>query len=359
MKKSLLLFLTLIGIINHSFPAYQNVTGGQLLYFLSSPTVMGNAGAYATESEELDALPLNPIVAAGRLYHNVNFSYLQNFDEGANGYSVSYTLPTVIGEFSLIHSGLLTTAYGLDNFFNLQILFSKIISTEFKFAFGLKATYLPMAKESPFGVVANVSLLYESKKALKEKFGFGDLKLGALVKNLGLPNIVTNAAGEEGWLEPIEIRVGAGFNILQLKFQKAGYILGLASDLAFAVYPFNFIANLAVKNNFFFSNKTFESLKINLGTFLTSQSSGDSLGYPDLIPFTFGFTLKINIDETPIGLSYAFVPENINQNLGFIHTFSFSSEFGRRDLNKPKINLGEDLEKDEIIEAEDNLPDSF
>lgn len=353
MKIFLYLITGFLFLCQFSYPNHPNVTGGQLLYLLASPTVIGNGGSYATETRELDALPLNPVIAADRLYQNVNVSYLSGENGEIGGYSLSYTLPTVIGVFSLAHTGFDYGEYNLDQFFNTQILFSKVITTRIKFGFGLNIDYFSQAKEYPLGISLDVSVLYESEKTLESTFGLGGLKIGALVKHLGLPNVVTNANGEEGWLKPTELRAGVGFNMVNLSYSRARHLIGLSADLGVS-YPLNMIGNLALKNRIIFPRGMVNSMQINIGTFIGDDSS---FGYHDLIPFTFGFILKVNIDKTLINLNYAFVPERINNSMGLFQTFSLNLSFGKKDFDKPKINIGKDADEKKVPRG--SLPESF
>ena len=357
MKHLKILCLSLFALYQFLLSDYRNTSGGQLLYFMSSPTVTGSGGGYATETEEMDALPLNPVIAAGNLYQSVNVSYLGTPGGAFNGYSLSYSLPRSIGVFSLTHTGLLTEDYGLGDFFNTQVLFSKVISTQFKFGFGLNIDYLESAREIPLGVSLDVSVLYEAKKTLKKGFGFGDLKVGGLIKHLGAPNIVTNSEGDEGWLRPTEIRVGAGFNLLKANYARTRYTLGLSSDLALAIYPVNFIANLAIKNRWDLPLNILPSVHLNIGTFLPSSSAAaNPLGYPDLFPLTLGTALKINIAKTIVHVNYALMFERIDRSRwGSLHVISLNLEFGKKDFNKPTIRL-DDVDEEELVDPKNKLP---
>ena len=355
----MLLSLSLLGYLN---AGYLNSTGGQLTYFLASPTAIGNGGGFATESQELDALPLNPIIAAAKLYQSINISYLGGFDDNLHGYSLSYSLPTIIGVFSLTHTSLLAKNYPLGDFFNTQIIFSKTISTKIKFGFGLNLDYLARAKANPFGISLDISTLYESKpgEGGAQMFGFRDFKFGLLIKHLGLPNLITNASGsaaQEAWLKPLELRLGIGFNFLKVDNKKLDYKLGMGMDVAIT-YPFNLIFNGSLKNQLLFDNPVFQSLQLNIGFFLNS-STNVSLGYPDLpIPVTVGIVCKINVNKTRINFNYSLMPEAIDGELGTLHAFSLNLQFGQKDTTEPEIDLGT-MSANETIEPSSTLPESF
>ena len=194
-----------ISLVTPAFADYDNITGSQLLHFGVSPSVLGSGGAYLTDTDSLDALPLNPAAAAGRRHYGIHFAYL-GLQDATHGFSLSAVFPTGIGVFGFSATGIDSDRYALDQYLNLQLLFAKQISTKYKFAIDMNFDLSRAAVRFPVNFYSDIVVVYESDKPLSTVFGYGEARYGFAIKNFGLPNIVTNSRGRQVWLKPIQLR---------------------------------------------------------------------------------------------------------------------------------------------------------
>ena len=349
----ILIAVILLGV--RAFADYDNITGSQLLYFGVSPSILGSGGAYLTDTDSLDTLPLNPAAAAGRRHYGLHVAYL-GLEDATHGFSISAVFPTEIGVFGFSITGIDTGRYALDQYLNLQFLFAKQISTKYKFALDINFDLSRAAVRFPVNFYSDIIVVYESDKSLSSVFGYGEARYGFAIKNFGLPNVVTNARGRQVWLKPIQLRGAASFTYLQVRKPTWVYKSRLAFDTGFDLYPFNFLLNGAMKHIFSFSGKRLRSVAFQMGSFLATSN----LGIPRLIPFTFGFEIDVVSKKVGIKTKYALGIENIEGELGTIHALSVEIEIGKRDFENPAIDLREMEGKDTLpVEELDPLPENF
>ncbi len=330
--------------------------GSQILIPGMNPISLAQGGSIVTEDSP-ELVSLSPMSAATILRHNLSVNYLGNFGN-LNGFSAAYSLPTLVGVFSATYTGLLANSDAAGSLHSGSLVFSKEISTRFRFGTALG---VDVGQSSNFsgstavGVHLSLGILYENPGTIAKTIGIGKFRYGLLVRNAGLPPNY-NASN---FLKTPELRGGLSFDWLRFvkkskspdkPFQDA-FLSRLVVETGVAI-PFNFLLSGALKNTIFFNLGPLDSLTLSGGAFLSSSNSTPtSIGVPIIGPFTAGATLHLNFSPTDLFIHYALTPENIlSATSGLYHSFALSIAFGKKDTSKPGIDLG-DFKGDDVIPA--------
>ncbi|MBL8994132.1 MAG: hypothetical protein JNM63_12385 [Spirochaetia bacterium] len=323
--------------------------GSQLLIPGLNPVSLAQAGAFVTEDTP-SLVSLTPMSAATLLRHNASVNYLGNFGT-LNGFSAAYSLPTLAGVFSFAYTGLLANSYAAGSIHNGSLIFSKEISTRFRFGTALG---VDVAQSSNFsgvtavGVHLDLGMLYESPTTIEKTIGLGHLRYGILFRNIGLPPTY-NASN---WLKSPELRAGLSFDWLRFvkksknpeKPVADAFLSRLVLETGLQL-PFNFLLSAALKNTIYLGLGPIESLSISGGYTLGTTN----IGVPNVGPWSAGATLHFDFNPTDLYLNYSLTPENISGATGgFFHGLSISIAFGYKDNSRPVIDLG-DFKGDAVI----------
>lgn len=347
------LWISVLAVSLHADPL---ASGAQILLAGMNPISLGQGGSVVTEDSP-QLVSLSPMSAATILRHNLSVNYLGNLGN-LNGFSAAYSLPTLVGVFSATYTGLLADAYAAGSLHSGSLVFSKEISTRFRFGTALG---VDVGMSSNFsgttavGVHLSLGMLYENPATIEKTIGIGKFRYGLLVRNAGLPPLYNT----NNFLKTPELRGGLSFDWLRFvkksktpdkPFQDA-FLSRLVVESGVAI-PFNFFLSGALKNTMFFNLGPLDSLTLSGGAFLSSSNNtSTSIGVPIMGPFTAGATLHLNFSPTDLYLHYALTPENIySATAGLYHSFSLSIAFGKKDVSKPGIDLG-DFKGDDVIPA--------
>jgi outer membrane protein OmpA-like peptidoglycan-associated protein/flagellar hook assembly protein FlgD len=200
------------------------------------------------------------------------------------------------------------------NIYGFKGTFSKFISEEWLFGGAINLGFAN-GPESDFYTSLDLGTIYR-KSVDGIGFGFFDHSVGFAIRNLG-KNI--SYSGYDGF-PPLEVDLG--FNA---EFIRAGiYKSRLSSHFAVPFNPFNTFFGVGLENIFL------DMVNIKLGL---------NFGIEDISPYSLGFDLNFDLQDTDIQLSYSLLPTDFNGNKQFTHYAGISVAFGNYDKKPPKASV--------------------
>jgi len=193
--------------------------------------------------------------------------------------------------------------------------FSKFISEEWLFGTGINVGFANDGPESDFLASLDLGTIYR-KSVDGTGFGLFDHSIGLAVRNIG-KNISYNGYDS---FPPFEVDMGAKAELIRQGIYRAK----LGTHLAVPFNPFNTFLGFGVENIFF------DMVNIKLGL---------NFGIDDISPYSFGFDLNFDLEDTDIQFSYSLLPTQFNGVSQIVHNAGLSVAFGTYDKKAPEASV--------------------
>lgn len=316
--------------------------GSEPLLLGLSPHALALGGAIVTEDGEHGLTALNPAVPATLLRHNLSLSYL-GLSGSYNGFSMSFSVPTLYGVFSLNYTGILSGGSSLGDLHGGSLGFAKEVSTRLRFGGQIgvdisSSSPLTNATATP-GVYVDLAMIYNDPNPSRTPVGIGHFRWGLLFKQLGLfPNVTTNNV--VATIRPgFDLRIGTSFDWLSTISAQTpgrGFTSRILVDASLVPAPFNMTVNAGLKNTIALHAGPLAHLGLDVGGFFAF----DRIGIQRLGPWSAGLRLGFDFKPGELEFAYALVPETVTSGGGFFHSLTLSMAFGRRDNKAPVIDTG-------------------
>lgn len=211
---------------------------------------------------------------------------------------------------------LLTSPSGntAGDIYGIKGTFSKFISEEWLFGAAINAGYAD-GFENDFYTSLDLGTIYR-KQVDGTGIGIFDYSLGVAFKNLG-KNITYT--GYDAF-PPLEMDIGAKAEIVR----KGIYKSRIGGHFAMPFNPFNTFFGVGLENIFI------DMVNIKLGL---------NFGVEDVAPYSFGFDLNFDLEDTGIQVSYSLLPVEWGGQQQITHNAGISVAFGTYDKKPPETSV--------------------
>jgi len=200
------------------------------------------------------------------------------------------------------------------NIYGIKGTFSKFISEEWLFGAAINGGYAN-GPENDIYASLDLGTIYR-KQVDGTGIGIFDYSIGLAFRNLG-KNI--SYSGYDGF-PPLEMDIGARAEV----FRKGIYKSRIGGHFAMPVNPFNTFFGVGLENIFL------DMVNIKLGL---------NFGVEDISPYSFGFDLNFDLEDTGIQFSYSLLPIEWAGEKQYTHNAGISVAFGTYDKKPPETSV--------------------
>ena len=324
-------------------------SGAEILYLGTSPPTMALGGAVSTEQENFDGLSSNPLKISKFLNSRINLSYL-GFSKDLLNITGSYTFSTIYGMFSFLYQHLNAKTLELGELNSIQFIFAKEISKTYAIGFKLTTEKFSGVKTTDnnsdlYGFHGDININITTKDiVLSKHYSLEKPRFGFHLKNLGYIATYQGTNHRPYFARTPELRIGGSIDLFNLSDAFKSRIF---SDLA--LYPINitfgFMAGIRFAYDLPPTLPLLERLELSAGYLL----SNETVGIPNLSPFTAGAGIFLKLWGFGLGLKYAWIPESTQEKRNH-HILSLQFRLLSKDRNAPKINIESEFGTTELIE---------